>query len=326
MKVLITGGGGFVGSHLAEAELRNGNEVTCLDISPPDKVEHLLGNRLFRYVQEDMMAVDSELKYLVEWCDIVYHLAAIADPEVYCNNPMKVLRIDMEGTQLIIKLAWQMHKKLVFSSTSEVYGKNPKVPWKEDDDRLLGTTTTNRWCYSSSKAVGEHYCYAYGMDGLKFAILRFFNFYGPRLDFIGTGRVMTCFLDKFLKGEDVEVCAPGTQTRCFTYISDGIDAVMEIAHSKEAEGKTFNIGTTVETDMITLASIMKRIGGFRSNIKVIPVEKKYGKSYDDIPRRIPDCSRLKSLFDWYPKIDLERGIEETIKYYKEQYANSYNAA
>ena len=315
MKIFITGGGGFVGSHLAEAELNRGNQVTILDISPPTKVKELLDNPNFIYIQGDIMQAEV-LEPLIADCDLLYHFAAIADPKVYCERPHDVLRLDLEGTQLAIKLAYKHHKKIVFASTSEVYGKNPKVPWKEEDDRVLGSTTLPRWSYSTSKAIGEHYCHAFGKLGLKYVILRFFNFYGPKLDFIGQGRVMTCFLDNFLMGGWVEVVEPGNQTRCFTYISDGVEGIVRAAHTPEAEGLTFNLGLPVETSMIDLAQIMKKIGGFNNEIIIITCEKKYGKGYDDIFRRVPDVKRAKEILNWEAAVCLEDGLRMTIDYFK----------
>ncbi len=321
MKILITGGGGFVGSFLAEGELKRGNQITVLDISPPDKVKELLGNQNFVYLQQDMMD-EEKLEKLIAENDLIYHFAAIADPKIYCEEPWKVLRIDLEGTQLVIKLCLKHNKKIVFASTSEIYGKNSKVPWKEDDDRVLGSTIYPRWSYSSSKAIGEHYCFAYGRQGLKFVILRFFNFYGPKLDFIGKGRVMTCFLEKFLKGEPVEVVEPGDQTRCFTYITDGVEGIIRAAHRPEAEGLAFNLGLPKETSMIELAQLMKKIGNFDSKIVTIPAEKKYGKGYDDIFRRVPDCTRAKEVLGWEATTPLEEGLRKTIEYYKNVYSQN----
>ena len=314
MNVLITGGAGFVGSYLAAAELKRGNKVVILDIAPPDKIKELLPDKNLKYVRGDF--TDPKiLEPLVKKCDLFYHFAAIADPKIYCEDPLKVLRVDLEGSQLAIKLAFKHNKKLVFSSTSEVYGKNPNVPWKEDSDRVLGSTVFSRWSYSSAKAVGEHYCFAYGKKGFRFVILRFFNFYGPKLDAIGQGRVMTCFLEKFLKNKPVEVTSPGTQTRCFTYIDDGIEGVLKAAHSKKAEGKAFNLGRPVETTMLELAKTMKKIGCFKSKIKLVPGKKIYGEGYEDINRRVPDVTRAKKLLNWEAKTTLEEGLKKIINHF-----------
>lgn len=316
LKVLITGGAGFVGSHLAEAELKMGHKVIAFDIASPEKVKHLLDNENFKYVQGDIL--DKQLvESLVKEADLVYHFAAIANPQVYVDDPLRVLNIDLGGLQLIIELVHKYNKKFIFSSTSEVYGKNLKVPWREDDDRVLGSTRTPRWSYSTSKALGEHYCFAYAKRGLKMVILRFFNFYGPRLDFLGRGRVMPSFLDKFLKGEPVEVVEPGDQTRCFTYIDDGIEGILKAVYLPQAEGEIFNLGSNKEITILELAELMKKIGNFKSEIIIIPAEKKYGKGYDDIFRRVPDITKAKTILNWQAKTTLEEGLVKTINYFKE---------
>ena len=312
--ILITGGAGFVGSHLCEAELAAGNRVICYDLADDKKIRHLLYNDDFQYVHADILDFGLLSQY-IEQCDLFYHLAAIADPAIYCNNPLKVLEVDLEGTIMAIKMAFSHGKKIVFSSTSEVYGKNPKVPWNEDADRVLGTTATHRWSYASSKALGEHYCYAFGKKGLQFTIVRFFNFYGPRLDFLGAGRVIPCFMEKFLKDEPVEVCLPGTQTRCFTYIDDGIRALMAAARNED--NTSFNIGTEDQVTMMDLAVMMKDLGGFMSDLVAIPASKKYGEGYEDIMNRAPDCSKVRAMLDWKPKVSLVDGLNKTISYYKE---------
>lgn len=323
-KILISGGAGFIASHLAEEELKAGNEVCCLDIVEPVKIKHLMPYPGFSYVRDDMMS--GCLGDLIEQCDMFYHLAAIADPAIYCEDPIRVLKVDLEATQDAIKICHTLKKKFVFSSTSEVYGKNPQLPWTENADRLLGPTSTSRWVYATAKAVGEHYCYAYGGLGLKFVILRFFNFYGPRLDMLGQGRVIPCFLDKLLKGEDVEVVRPGTQTRCLTYIDDGVQGIMSAAHAPEAEGHVFNLGSKYEITMLELAQLMKRIGNFKSKIKLIDAEKKYGKGYDDIGRRVPECQKAYSYLDWTSRTTILEGLEKTIGFYKKEFESRNNAA
>jgi len=320
-KILILGGGGFIGSHLAERELLAGHEVCCVDTAPPDKVAHLYG-KSFSYMQTDIN--DGVLGTVVSGSDVVYHLAAIADPAVYCEDPVKVLTVDMEMTQEIVKMCHKLEKKLVFASTSEIYGKNPSVPWDEDADRVLGPTYTPRWVYATAKAMGEHYCYAYGKIGLRFVILRFFNFYGPRLDFLGHGRVIPCFLEKFLRGDDVEVVRPGTQTRCLTYIKDGVEGMTEAAHNESVEGNAFNLGTQDEISIFDLAVLMKEIGGFTSKIKLINAKDKYGEGYEDIPRRAPISTKAYTSLNWNPTTALRHGLIKTIEYYEHE--NRNNAA
>ena len=201
-KIFITGGGGFVGSHLAESELKKGNQVVALDLANDEKVKHLLNNPDFEYISADMLNRELIEKY-VKWADLIYHFGAIANVQIYCKDPVRVIETNIKSLQIVLELAYQYKKKIIFSSSSETYGKNPKVPWSEEDDRVLGSTNKHRWCYSTSKAMGEHYFFAYADKGLKMAICRFFNFYGPRLDFIGQCRVVTCFLEKFLNNKPV---------------------------------------------------------------------------------------------------------------------------
>lgn len=315
MKIFITGCGGFVGSHLAEAELKNGNSVIGLDIANDEKVRHLYDYRNFKYKVGEML--DEELlEPLIKKSELIYHFGAIANVQTYCADPLKVLEVNIQSTRLVLKLAHKYDKKVVFSSSSEIYGKNLKVPWSEDDDRILGSTEKHRWCYTGSKAIGEHYCFAYAEKGLRVAICRFFNFYGPRLDFIGKGRVITCFLEKFLNNEPVMVVEPGDQTRCFTYISDGIDGILKLAHKKEAVGNAFNIGIDHEVSMLDLAKLMKKIGNFKSEIIMVPATKIYGAGYEDIFRRVPDISKARKILGFKPKVSLEVGLKKTIEWFK----------
>jgi len=315
MRILVTGGGGFVGSYVVEAELERGNEVTAVDISPPTRLSHLEGKNGFDYVRGDVLSKEL-MKPLIEDSDLVYHFAAIANVQTYVENPLKVMAIGVDALKLVLDIAFKNDKKVVFSSTSEIYGKNLKVPWSEDDDRVLGSTSKHRWCYSSAKAIGEHMCFAYRDLGLKVAICRFFNFYGPKLDFLGRGRVLPVFLGQFLKNEPVTVVEPGDQTRCFTYISDGVDGILKVAHTKNAEGHVFNIGIDEETPILELAKKIKIIGKFSSEIIMVPAEKIYGKGYEDIFRRVPDISKARKMLGWEPKVSLNEGLDKTINYYK----------
>ena len=316
MKILITGGGGFVGSHLAEAELNAGNEVVAWDVSGPEKVAHLMNRPKMTYVRGDLK--DPLLEEMIKNADLVFHLAAIASVYVYCTNPKKVLETNVEGTARMVRLCHAYNKKIVFSSSSEIYGRNPRVPWPEESQSVMDTPERTRWCYSASKIIGEHYLHAFKMEGLKMAICRFFNFYGPRLDQLDPkGRVITCFLDKFLKNETVEVVAPGDQSRCFTHIRDGVNGIMMVGHNPAAEGQAFNIGDDTETTILDLAQMIKRIGNFSSKIEVVPAKKLYGDGYEDIFRRVPDNRKARNVLGWKPEISLEDGLKETIEHFKQ---------
>src|SRR5882762_11794248 len=315
MRVLITGGAGFLGSHLAEAFLKRGDEVFVLDLSLSTKVEHLLANPQFHYIRDSVFS-EGMLQSLILKCDLVYHLAAVVGVEHYVGDPYEVLNVNINGTQNVLKLAHRYSKKVVFSSTSEIYGRNTQVPFKEDDDRVLGSTRIDRWCYSTSKAAGEHFCFAYMRLGLPVVILRYFNIYGPRLDKIDVGRVLTIFMGQLLRHEQLTVIGDGTQTRCFTYVDDAIRATMAAGLVPEAVGDIFNIGTDRETQILELAQTMIKITGAKSTIQFVPQEKIYGTSYEDIPRRVPDNTKMRTILKTSMDVSLEDGLHKTIEWFQ----------
>ena len=316
MKVLITGGGGFLGSHLGDGFLAAGHEVTSLDTSPDLKVRHNLGNTGFRYIKGSVFDTDL-MESLVVKADLVYHLAAVVGVEHYVEDPFHVLNVNVNGTQNVLKFAHRYDKRLVFASTSEVYGKSRDTPFREDGDRLLGSTEIDRWCYSTSKAVGEHFCFAYGKLGLPVVIVRFFNAYGPRLDRIDVGRVITIFMGQLLRGEDLTVIGDGKQTRAFTYVDDAVLALIRAGTLPEAVGRIFNIGSDRETTILELAETMIRAcPGTGSKVRLVRQEEVYGDSYEDIPRRFPDIMRMRSILGVEPKVPLEEGLRRTIDWFR----------
>jgi UDP-glucose 4-epimerase len=324
MRVLITGGAGFLGSHLAEGFLKRGDEVVVLDMAPSIKVEHLLSNPRFRYVRDSIFN-ESMLESLILKCDLIYHMAAVVGVEHYVGDPYQVLNVNINGTQNVLKLAHRYNKKVVLASTSEVYGRNTKVPWKEDDDRVLGSTRIDRWCYSTSKAVGEHFGFAYLKLGLPVVIVRYFNIYGPRLDKIDVGRVLTIFMGQLLRHEPLTVIGDGKQTRCFTYVDDCVRATMAAGLVPEAVGDIFNIGVDRETTILELAETMIKISGARSTIKFVPQQSIYGESYEDIPRRVPDNTKMKTILKVSPQVSLEDGLRKTIEWFQKAYFEAQNA-
>src|SRR5262245_66322809 len=211
-----------------------------------------MGRPGFHYVRDSIFDLEI-IEGLIAKADLVSRHAALVGLQHYVDNPFEVLNVNVNGTQAVLKLAFKHQKKVVFSSTSEVYGRNPKVPWAEDDDRVLGSTRIDRWCYSTSKAVGEHFCFAYHSMGLPVTVARYFNVYGPRLDAIDVGRVITIFLGQALRGEPVTVIGDGSQTRCFTYVSDAIAATVQAGLREEAVGEIFNIGNAREYSIRELA-------------------------------------------------------------------------
>lgn len=315
MKILITGGAGFLGSHLSDAFLARGDEVTILDVGGDLKVRHNLSNPRFHYVRDSVLNADI-LDGLILRSDLVYHLAAVVGVEHYVGDPYEVLNVNINGTQAVLKLAYKYNRKVVFSSTSEVYGRNPKVPFAEDDERVLGSTRIDRWCYSTSKAVAEHFCFAYHRLGLPVVILRYFNVYGPRLDKIDVGRVITIFMGQVLRGDPVTVIGDGKQTRCFTYIDDAIRATVEAGLSDRVVGEVFNVGTNVETSILELAETMIRIAGSPSKVAFLPQESVYGESYEDVPRRVPSVQRMHEILGVRAETLLEKGLRHTIEWFR----------
>ncbi len=318
MKVLITGGAGFLGSHLSEAFIARGDEVFVLDMGSIAKVRHLLDNPRFHYIHDSVLNPPL-IEGLADNAGLSYHLSAGVGVEHYVGDPYETLNVNVNGTQNVLKAAYKYSKKVVFSSTSEVYGRNPKVPWREDDDRVLGATTIDRWCYSTSKAVGEHFCFAYQKLGLPVTVLRYFNVYGPRLDKVDVGRLFTIFMGQLLRGVDLTVIGDGSQTRCFTYVTDAVEATMLAGLKSETNGHAINIGTDVETTVLEFAKLMLELfGPCKSKIKFVKQEEIYGKSYEDIPRRVPDNTKMKTLLGVSPKVSLREGTALSMEWFRNQ--------
>ncbi len=315
MRVLVTGGAGFVGSHLSEAFLARGDEVIALDTGSHAKVRHLLGNPRFHVVVDSVMNPEI-LDGLAAQADLIYHLAGVVGVEHYVADPYAVLNVNVNGTQNVLRAAYKHRRRVVFSSTSEVYGKNPAVPWSEDADRVLGPTSIDRWCYATSKAAGEHFCLAYKRLGLPITILRYFNVYGPRLDRLDVGRVVTILLGQLLRGEPLTVIGDGSQTRCFTWIEDAIRATVAAGLLTAAEGEIINVGTNVETTIRALAELLIEIGGGPSTVRFVPQTAVYGDSYEDVPRRVPDVTRMEKILGVRATTPLEEGLRRTVAWFR----------
>jgi len=316
--ILVTGGAGFLGSYICDELLKLGHRVTAIDTASGEKIEHLMDDKSFKFIRDSVCDL-SLMKNQMRGKDMLFHLAAIADPLKYVTNPLNVMEVDLLAAINIFKIAAENKIKIIFSSTSEVFGRNENVPWSESDDRVLGATSIHRWCYSTSKAACEHFLFAlHKQKKLPFVIYRFFNAYGPKLDDLGHGRVIPIFLKQFLHAEQITVHGDGKQTRTFIYVDDAVDAVIKLAFCKKAENQVFNIGTSKECSMHKLAKLMKKIGRFNSKIKFIKHKDVFGKSYEDIPRRIPDTSKINKFIKWKAKVSFEEGLKRTINYYREK--------
>jgi len=315
MKVLITGGAGFLGSHLTDAFLTRGDDVTILDVIGDLKVRHRLGHPRFRYVRDSVLNADI-LDGLVARSDLVYHLAAVVGVEHYVGDPYEVLNVNINGTQAVLRAAYKHNRKVILASTSEVYGRNPRIPFSEDDDRVLGSTRRDRWCYATSKAAAEHFCFAYQRLGLPVVVLRYFNVYGPRLDKLDVGRVVTIFMGQVLRREAVTVIGDGKQTRCFTYVDDAVRATVSAGMEPRAVGQICNVGSDQEVSILELAQTMIRAAGSASEIRFVPQEAIYGDSYEDVPRRVPSLRRMHEILGVRAEIPLQEGLRRTIAWFQ----------
>ena len=316
MKILVTGAGGFIGSHLTDFFLARGDSVFALDSVPWDARNYLWvhrDNHRLRYFCDSILN-EGLMRYLVRETEAVYHLAAAVGLDNVIGQVLKVIEVNVRGTELVLRLAAEQKRRVLFTSTSEIGGKSPKLPFREDDDRVLGPTIVDRWVYSETKALGEYMCFGYHRAGLPVSIVRFFNVYGPRLDREGSGRVITRFLRQALQNQPIAVIGDGKQTRCFTYISDVIQGVVAAGERPAAIGGIFNLGTPVETSINELVEIVCKTVGHRPPVKYVGLDEVYGKGYEDIARRVPDVERARRVLDWVATTPLEIGIWETFRW------------
>lgn len=321
MKALVTGGAGFIGSNLVDALLARGDSVCvldCLTTGSINNIKHHLGKERFCFVNDDILN-ERVVDELVKECDIVFHLAAIVGVKYIVNDPLKTMLVNVRGSDNIFISAYRYWKKVILASTSEIYGKSTNVPLREDDDRVLGSTSIARWSYSASKAIDEHIAFAYSKRGLPVVILRFFNSYGPRINEEAYGTVVAQFIKQALKGEDITVHSDGEQTRCFTYVEDTVEGIIRSSEVPEAEGEVFNIGSNVETRIIDLARMIKEMTGSSSRVVNIPYTDYYGQSYEDTRRRVPDIEKAKRILGFSAKTSLEEGLKKTIEWWKKTY-------
>lgn len=326
MKILITGVAGFIGAHLAERLLKEGNEVYGIDImlrNNRENIKELEANERFHFFETSILH-ESSLDMLIKKCDMIYHLAAAVGVENIIGDILKVIEINVDGAKNVFSMAGLYNKKIIFSSTSEIYGKSNKVPFREDDDRILGPTTIDRWVYSSTKALGEYMLIGYHRQGLPMSIARFFNAYGPKLDMEGSGRVMARFIMQTIDGKDITIIGDGKQTRCFTYIDDIVEGLIRCGINPLAEGQIFNIGSDFEVSILDLAKIIVNKIGSRSRIVHVDAKSIYGDGYEDITRRVPDVSKAAKLLDFRAKISIEEGIKRTIEWFIKRKKHSYD--
>ncbi|MGQ0434284.1 MAG: GDP-mannose 4,6-dehydratase [Microthrixaceae bacterium] len=316
MRVLVTGGAGYIGSHLVDALCEEGHEVRVLDnlstgkaANLADRLEqvHLVNGSIL-----DAPVVDRE----VETAQLVFHLAAAVGVRHIVDDPLSSVLVNTRGTENVLSACFQHWRKVLVASTSEVYGKTPKVPMQEDDDRVLGPTTVPRWSYSTAKAIDEHLALAYAASSLPVVIVRYFNSFGPRLDERGYGSVVANFLRQAIAGEPLTVHGDGGQSRCFTYVDDTVRGTMLAAFTPEAEGTVFNLGSTRETTILELAEMIKASVDSDAPIAHTAYESYYGPGFEDTRRRVPDITRAREILDWEPRVTLEEGLARTIEWWQ----------
>ena len=319
MKVLITGGAGFIGSHLSDELIAGGNEVVVLDNLSTGRFEniaHLDGNKSFQFIEGTIlneMLVDK----LVERCDVVYHLAAAVGVDLVVKKPLESLVTNIKGSEIVLDMVHRYHKKVLITSTSEIYGKNTNGPLKEDDDRILGSPLKVRWGYSTAKAVDEMLAYIYWKEKkVPTVIVRLFNTVGPRQTG-AYGMVIPRFVCQALKNEDMTVYGTGKQSRCFLHVKDVIKTLIKLMNNKDAVGQVFNIGSQEEITIENLAKKVIEITKSKSKLVYIPYEKAYEEGFEDMQRRVPDTTKVKNLTGFKPTIDLEGTIKSVVEYYKE---------
>ena len=312
---MITGGAGFIGSHLCEELLRRGDEVTVIDdlsTGRRENIEHLESNKNFKFVEGTILNYEP-MKGLVDECDIVYHLAAAVGVKFIINHPLKSMQINVRGTENVLELASKDKKKVLLTSSSEIYGKKENGIFKEEDDRVLGTTTISRWSYSCTKALDEFLALAYYREkGLPVVIVRLFNTCGPRQ----TGRhgmVIPRFIRQALSGEPITVYGDGKQTRSFTCVTDVVKAMAELADRPKAVGQIFNLGSEEGITISGLAEKIKELTNSRSEIVYIPYEEAYQEGFEDMRHRVPDISKVRNLIGYWPQMKLEDMLREIIK-------------
>ena len=319
MKALLTGGAGFIGSHLAERLLADGHEVMILDnlsTGSIDNIAHLKRARGFSYT---IASVTNEplLAELIDRSDVVFHLAAAVGVKLIVEQPVHTIETNVHGTEVVLKHANKKKKLVVIASTSEVYGKSADVPFREEADLVLGATIRHRWAYACSKLIDEFLALAYWKEKkLPVIIVRLFNTVGPRQT--GQyGMVLPTFVRQALLGHPITVFGDGTQSRSFTYVGDVVDALVALAQEPRAIGQVFNVGNTGEVTICDLARRVKALAGSESPIQHIPYDQAYEAGFEDMPRRVPDITKVRELIGYEPKLGLDDIIKRVIEHFRE---------
>lgn len=320
MKVLVTGGAGYIGSNLVDKLLARGDSVVVLDdfsLGKHENIDHNLQKPSFELIKGSITDAPTVSKAM-DGCELVYHLAARVGIKYIVDDPLRGILTNVVGTETILKEAYRRKIKVLIASTSEIYGKSESIPFIEDGDRVLGPTSVSRWSYSSAKAIDEHLAFAYAREGLRVAIVRYFNSYGPRLDPVGYGSVMAKFIVQALTGQPITVHADGTQSRSFTFVDDTVRGTILAATTPGAEGDVFNIGNSREISVLELAHLVKGATGSNSPIVHIEFSSFFGPNFEDIPRRVPNTEKAKRLLGFEARVPLEEGLKTTVTWMRQK--------
>ncbi len=325
MNVLITGGAGFIGSHLAEAMLQDGTAVVAVDdlsTGSLDNIRHLLGRPGFQFVRETVRN-PTTMAALVDRCEVIFHLAAAVGVQLIVDRPVHTLETNIHGSEVVLDLANKFRRKVVVASTSEVYGKGTKVPFSEDDDTTLGSTRYTRWSYACSKMVDEFLALAYrDQYGLETIICRFFNTIGPRQT--GQyGMVVPRFIRAALSGAPLRVFGTGQQSRCFCHVADIVAALRKLIDCPAAVGEVINLGSDEPITINDLAAKIIALTHSRSTAQHVSYEEAYGRPFDDMLVRIPDLAKIKRLIGYQPTYNLEQTLRQIIAHEKSHPASPH---
>jgi UDP-glucose 4-epimerase len=317
LRVLITGGAGFIGSHLADAYIARGDEVFIIDdlsTGSIANIQHLKKNPRFHYTIESVhnQPVAAEL---VDQCDVVFHLAAAVGVKLIVESPVRTIETNVKGTEVILALANKKKKKVLVASTSEVYGLSSEVPFREDGNLVMGATTKGRWSYACSKAIDEFLALAYWREKkLPTLIVRLFNTVGPRQT--GQyGMVIPTFVKQALAGRPITVYGDGKQTRCFGYVGDIVDALIKLMEKEDAVGQVFNIGSSEEVSIVELANRIRELTRSNSEIVFVPYDEAYEQGFEDMPRRVPDTTKIRQAVGFEPRMDLDGILKSVIDFH-----------
>ena len=320
MKILITGGAGFIGSHLAEVLISQGHEVTSLDNLSTGSVENVAAlrrNPAFQLVVGSILDERLVDKF-AERCDVVFHLAAAVGVQLIVNHPFESLTTNIRGSEIVLEMAHRYQKRVLITSTSEIYGKNTNGPLKEDEDRILGSPLKSRWSYSTSKAVDEILAYTYWKEkGLPTVIVRLFNTVGPRQTG-AYGMVIPRFVQQALRGEPLTIYGDGKQSRCFLHVRDAVHGIIALMELPQAAGEAFNLGSQEEVTIETLAREVIALTGSSSKMVLIPYDQAYEAGFEDMTRRVPDISKAKRFVGFAPTMNLKNVLESVIEYYRKR--------